>query len=150
MLRSIAAFGIVLLAHRALAADQPRYEPPPAWAKPLEIPRPPVGDSGSTRFLLEDVQDKFGPDGVDTYWELAERIEAPQGLANVGNIAFDWNPDTETLLIHRLRILRGGQVIDLLADGQKFIVLRRENKLEYAMLDGTLTAAVEPEGLQVF
>jgi tetratricopeptide (TPR) repeat protein len=149
MFRSIAAFAIVFLAHGALAADQPRYEPPPAWAKPLEIPRPPVGDSGSTRFLLEDVQDKFGPDGVDTYWELAERIEAPQGLANVGNIAFDWNPDTETLLIHRLRILRGGQVIDLLADGQKFIVLRRENKLEYAMLDGTLTAAVEPEGLQV-
>jgi len=149
MFRSIAAIGIALLAYPAVAADQPRYEPPPAWARQLEIPKPPPGDGGSTRILLENVQDRFSADGIDTYWEFAERIETPQGLANVGNLAFDWNPDTQTLLIHRLRILRGGQVIDLLASGQKFIVLRRENKLEYAMLDGALTAAVEPEGLQV-
>ncbi|HEX4505461.1 MAG TPA: DUF3857 domain-containing protein, partial [Alphaproteobacteria bacterium] len=156
MFRSIAAIGTVLLAQGALAAaqpraDQPRYEPPPAWVKVLEIPKPAPGGEpvGSTHLLLEDVQDRFGPEGVDTYWEEAIRIETPQGLAAVGNVAFDWNPDTEALLIHRLRILRGAQVVDLLADGQKFIVLRRENKLEYAMLDGTLTAAIEPEGLQV-
>ncbi len=151
MYRSIAAIGIALLAQGASAADQPRYEPPPAWARPMEIPKPAPGgeNAGSTRLLLEDVQDKFSANGVDTYWEQASRIETPQGLANVGNIAFDWNPDTETLLIHRLRVIRGGQIIDLLANGQKFIVLRRENKLEYAMLDGTLTAAIEPEGLQV-
>lgn len=150
MFRLIACVGFALVAHAAWAADQPRYEPPPAWVKPLEIPKPATSsDGGSTRLLLEDFQDKFGPDGVDSYWEEAERIETPQGLSNLGNIAFDWNPDTEELLIHRVRIIRGDQVIDLLAGGQKFVVLRRENKLEYAMLDGTLTAAIEPEGLQV-
>jgi tetratricopeptide (TPR) repeat protein len=149
MLRSIAAIGIVLLARGAFAADQPRYEPPPAWVKPFEIPKPALGGSGSTRILLEDTQDRFGPEGLDIYWERAERIDAPQGLANIGNIAFDWNPDTEALLIHRARIIRGEKTIDLLAEGQKFIVLRRENRLEYAMLDGSLTAAIQPEGLQV-
>jgi tetratricopeptide (TPR) repeat protein len=140
----------VLLANGAFAADQPRYEAPPAWVKPMEIPKPTTpGGGGATRTLLEDSQDRFVPDGLDIYFERAERIESPQGLANIGNLAFDWNPDTETLLIHRARIIRGDKVIDLLAEGQRFIILRRENRLEYAMLDGSLTAAMQPEGLQV-
>jgi hypothetical protein len=149
MLRSIAAIGLLCIAQAAWASDQPRYEPPPAWVKPFEIPKPATAGGGTTRVLLEDSQDKFVPDGMDVYWERAERIDTPQGLAAIGNVAFDWNPDTESLLIHRARIIRGDKVIDLLANGQKFIVLRRENKLEEAMLDGTLTAAIQPEGLQV-
>src|ERR1700733_5257332 len=150
MLRSIATIGLLCVAHAAAASDQPRYEPPPAWVKPFEIPKPTTaGNGGTTRVLLEDSQDKFAADGLDSYWERAERIDTPQGLATMGNVAFDWNPDTENLLIHRVRIIRGDKIIDLLANGQKFIVLRRENKLEEAMLDGTLTAAIQPEGLQV-
>jgi tetratricopeptide (TPR) repeat protein len=150
MLRSTAAIGILLLANGASAADQPRYEAPPAWVKTMEIPKPTTpGGSGATRILLEDWQDRFVPDGVDIYWQRAERIESPQGLANIGNLAFDWNPDTETLLIHHARIIRGDKTIDLLAEGHRFIILRRENRLEYAMLDGSLTAAMQPEGLQV-
>src|SRR5262249_17402052 len=38
--------------------------------------------------------------------------------------------------------------IDALAD-QRFTVLRRENNLERAMLDGRLTAAIQVQGLQV-
>jgi transglutaminase-like putative cysteine protease len=150
MLRTIATIGFFCVACTAWASDQPQYEPPPAWVKPFEIPKPAAsGAGGTTRVLLEDSQDKFVADGLDSYWERAERIESPQGLSSMGNIAFDWNPDTETLLIHRVRILRAGKVIDLLADGRKFIVLRRENRLEEAMLDGTLTAALQPEGLRV-
>jgi transglutaminase-like putative cysteine protease len=150
MLRTIATVGLLCFAPAAWASDQPQYEPAPAWVKPFEIPKPDAsGAGGTTRVLLEDSQDKFVPDGLDSYWERAERIETPQGLSTMGNIAFDWNPDTETLLIHRVRIIRGDKVIDLLAGGQKFIVLRRENRLEEAMLDGTLTAALQPEGLRV-
>jgi hypothetical protein len=150
MLRSVATIGLLLFASTAWASDQPQYEAPPAWVKPFEIPKVAVPNAGgTTRILLEDSQDKFVPEGLDSYWERAERIESPQGLSSIGNIAFDWNPDTETLLIHRVRILREGKVIDLLAGGQKFIVLRRENRLEEAMLDGTLTAALQPEGLRV-
>jgi hypothetical protein len=150
MLRTIATIGFFCFAQVAWASGQPRYEPPPGWVKPFEIPKPTTAtDGGSTRILLEDSQDKFVADGLDTYWERAERIETPQGLGNVGNLTFDWNPDTENLLIHRVRIIRGDQIIDLLANGQRFIVLRRESKLDEAMLDGTLTAAIQPEGLQV-
>lgn len=53
------------------------------------------------------------------------------------------------MTIHALRIRRGGQVIDILAEGQTFSVLRREPNLESAMLDGVLTANLQPEGIQV-
>ena len=151
MLRTIATIGFLCVASAASASQQPSYEPAPAWVKPFAIPKPAAseGGGGTTRMLLEDSQAKFVPDGLDSYWERAERIETPQGLSSMGNIAFDWNPDTETLLIHRVRIIRDGKIIDLLAAGQKFIVLRRENRLEEAMLDGTLTAALQPEGLEV-
>ena len=52
-------------------------------------------------------------------------------------------------MIHKLNIIRGDKVIDLLADGRKFVVLRRESNLDWAMLDGRLTANFQPEGLQV-
>ena len=67
----------------------------------------------------------------------------------LGNISLPWQPDVSDLLIHKVHIIRGGKIIDLLANGQKFTVLRRENNLELAILDGVLTATLQPEGLAV-
>jgi len=40
MLRSIATIGLLCVAHAAWASDQPRYEAPPAWVKPFDVPKP--------------------------------------------------------------------------------------------------------------
>jgi hypothetical protein len=48
-----------------------------------------------------------------------------------------------------MRIIRNGQTIDLLGDGKKMLVLRRETDLERAMLDGRMSATQQLEGLQV-
>ncbi|GGE93927.1 DUF3857 domain-containing protein [Sphingomonas prati] len=53
------------------------------------------------------------------------------------------------LTVHAVRIHRGATVIDVLGSGQTFTVVRREPNLESAMLDGVLTANIQPEGLQV-
>lgn len=146
------AFGlaIALWAGAACASDQPQFGPPPAWVKQVDPPGGPaeLGQS-ATDPLLEDIEDRFTRDENETYWESVERIQTPQGLDEAGNISLDWDPETETLTINTLKIRRGDTVIDVLASGQKFLVLRRENNLERAMLDGTLTAAILPEGLQV-
>ena len=81
--------------------------------------------------------------------EQATRINASEALQGAGNLLLTWNPVTEALAIHRARILRGGRTIDLLANGRRFTVLRRESNLEAAMIDGELTATLQPEGLQV-
>ncbi len=139
-----------LWACAAWCADKPVYGPPPAWVKPLPVPSAngAVG-GGATQLLMQDTQIRFGPNGDEFYDESAVRIATPQGLSEIGNIGQSWNPDTETLFIHKVRVLRGDKTIDLLAGGATFTVLRRETKLELAMLDGSLTAAFQPEGLQV-
>ena len=124
--------------------------PPGAWVKPHE-PGKPIGPDTTTptRILLSDSQIRFDGAAREVYAETLVKIQTSQGLSGVGNLAFAWKPDNDTLTIHKLHIIRGDQVIDLLANGRTFTVLRRENNLEMAMLDGALTAAIQPEGLQV-
>lgn len=133
----------------AAAADQVQYAPAPAWVKPTAIPSTARRDDGALEPLLQDSQTFYGIDGDQFYSHTAVRIASPEGLQAAGNLVLNWDPQTETLTINRLNIIRDGQVIDLLAKGQKFTVLRRESNLELAMLDGTLTATVQPEDLRV-
>jgi tetratricopeptide (TPR) repeat protein len=53
------------------------------------------------------------------------------------------------LTINTLKILRGDKVIDVLAQGKTFTVLRREQNLEQSTLDGRLTATLQLEDLRV-
>jgi hypothetical protein len=134
----------------ARAADQPLYAPPSAWVKPLPIPdAPPATDGAAIQVLLQDTQTRMGPDGEEYYAEAVIRLLKPEGLAAMANIRQEWRPDTQTLILHRLDIIRGGKAIDQLVGGKKVTVLRREANLEMAVLDGGLTATVQPEGLQV-
>lgn len=141
---------LVLAAAPAFAADQPRYAPIPDWVKPVPIPtEAPAADSGAVQLLLLDDQANFSADGDRFFSEFAAKVSSPQGLAALGTLLTVWNPETDTVIIHRAQILRGGRTIDLLADGKRFTVLRRETNLELAMLDGRLTATLPTEGLQV-
>lgn len=133
----------------ANAAEKLEIGPAPTWVKPAAIP----SDRGETsqaavRLLLQDQQYDLKPGRQTYYFENAMRIQTPQGLA-AGTISLSWNPDTSSATVHKLQIRRGEQVIDVLASGQSFTVLRRESNLENAMLDGVLTATIQPEGLQV-
>ena len=133
----------------AIAADQPQYAPPPAWVKPVAIPKGDAGPTGAAiQVLLFDSQSRFGP-ADEFYSESAVQILSPAGLSLLNGVSPSWKPETETLTFHRLEVRRGDQVIDLLEGGKKVTVLRREKNLELAMLDGDMTASLQPEGLQV-
>ncbi|HTQ36002.1 MAG TPA: DUF3857 domain-containing protein [Steroidobacteraceae bacterium] len=99
--------------------------------------------------LLSDEQVRFAPDAVETYIDQRIRIQTPQGLQALGTIAIAWQPDADIITVHHLSVRRGTQVRDLLAGGQDFTVLRREDLLEQATLTGTLTAVLQPADLQV-
>jgi len=143
-------WGAALVSDPAWAGDQPTYGPPEAWVKPIAVPTGGAAAGGApAQVLLYEVQAKLGPDGDSFFVDKASKILAPQGLGTIGTVTETWDPDTEDLTIHHVHVIRDGVVIDALAGGQKLLVLRRENKLELAMLDGRLTATFEPEGLQV-
>ena len=52
----------------------------------------------------------------------------------MANLVQVWNPDTETLTLHRFAIVRGDRTIDVLNGGKAVTVLRRETNLQLAML----------------
>lgn len=140
---------VSLFATAAFAAPEPVLDVAPAWVKPLPPLKTESPVTGAPfRQLRLDEQVHFGPEGDSMYIESVIRIQTAQGLSAMGTIALPWNPDSTTLTVHKLEIRRGTQTIDVLAD-QAFTVLRRENRLEYAMLDGVLTATMQPEGLEV-
>lgn len=133
----------------ASAADQPVIGPAPAWVRPIAPPSAPAkADDAPLRVLLSDQQVALEPGRRTIYSAMSFRIQNPQGLA-AGNISLPWRPDTDVLTVHKLLIRRGDQAIDVLESGQTFTVLRREQNLESATLDGILTANIQPEGLQV-
>lgn len=134
----------------AHAADEPSVGPIPSWVKPRPIPTPPA-DSGSAplRIILSDQQIDFAGASMTISQENAIQITSPAGLANMGTIKLNWQPATDTVVINQLRILRGGKTIDVPHAAKDFTVLRRENGLEYSMLNGILTATLQVEGLEV-
>lgn len=137
------------LTSMAYAADEPLIGPAPAWVKPVNRPLVPAKvDEAPVRVLLSDQQVALEPGRQTVYSETSLKIQTPQGLAT-GNISLPWRPETDVLTVHKLLIRRGDQTIDVLKSGQTFTVLRREQNLESATLDGVLTANIQPEGLQV-
>ncbi len=130
----------------ALAADALDFGPAAAWVKPRAVPDT-KQTAAPVALLLEDAQIFFEDGKTKTFSERAFRIQTAEGLA-AGNISIQWQPATETVTVHKVHIRRGDKVIDVLANGQTFAVLRRETNLDAAMLDGTLTANIQPEGLQ--
>lgn len=143
----IATSALTAVAHAA--SDAPVVAPAPAWVRPVKAAAAPAkADDAPVRILLLDQQVALETGRVTVYSETAVRIQNGQGLS-AGNISVPWRPDTDVLTVHKLLIRRGDQTIDVLKSGQTFTVLRREQNLESATLDGVLTANIQPEGLQV-
>ena len=149
MIRFALGLATVLWAGAAVAGDTLGYGPPAAWVKDIPLPpTPTTDDSPGARILDLENQVRIAPSGeMEIYGHFAAQITTPQALA-LGNFSLAWDPARETMTINRFHLIRDGKVIDVLAT-QKFTVLRREANLERSMLDGRLTATIQPEGVQV-
>ena len=151
MLRLIwATVAVVLLAAPA-AAQTVERAPSPDWVVPVDpsAVQPEVGVAGAPmRVLLMDYQIRLEETGTRIFTHNRVQILSAQGLAGMSTLALPWNPSSQTLIAHEVNILRGDEVIDVLA-GQDFEVLRREERLESSMMTGVLTATLQPADLRV-
>lgn len=149
-MRSIA----VLLAASALApcapafaADTPTYGGPADWVVPTTAPLA-IGDA-STPWVLGDQQLLIEADKRSTFTDNAVYIASADSLRNWNDLQFVWHPDRDDLIVHRIEIIRDGATIDLLGQGMKLTVLRREKDYEQKTIDGLLTATASIEDLRV-
>jgi tetratricopeptide (TPR) repeat protein len=133
----------------AWAGDELLFGPPPEWVEPRPVIAEPIDESTlPVRWLRMDWQVRMEGGRQTTYSAVAFKIQSSPGL-NAGNLSLPWRPETDDLIVHRIAIRRGAETIDVLASGQTFTTLRREQSLDQATLDGVLTANMFPEDLQV-
>ncbi|HEY6816423.1 MAG TPA: DUF3857 domain-containing protein [Croceibacterium sp.] len=129
----------------ALAGEEVLYRPAPDWVAPAELPQvrrgPPI--------VLYDDQRRIEEGQLSNYIDRAIRVDNPQTLTALGTLQATWLPDKGDLIVHRVAILRGDEEIDVLAQGTRLEVLRRERQLEQRMIDGARTATLTVPGLRV-
>ncbi|QZH74467.1 MAG: DUF3857 domain-containing protein [Erythrobacter sp.] len=147
MHRSLAALPLLALAwaSAAHAGTEPLYAPAPEWVDSVELAE--LELDGTAANLLRDWQYRIEDGVVYAYSDSAIRVDNPQALMAANTQTLAWLPDKGDLTVHRFEIIRDGEVIDLIAQGVTFEVLRREQGLENRLLDGELTATVSVPGL---
>ncbi len=144
-----AATGLIAaaIAGPAQAGDTILYADPPTWVDVAELP--PASDSQGSPLRLAENQTRMEDGVVSTYGDLAFALDTSQALNAIGSLTISWMPDKGDLTVHRLELIRGDQRIDLLANGARFEVLRREQRLEQRILDGALTATLSVPGAEI-
>jgi tetratricopeptide (TPR) repeat protein len=138
-----AASSIALTA--AHAGETVLYQPLPEWVAPYQLSPEKAAEGPSS--VLNDWQYRFKDGVVYSYEDNAVRLDNPMALMEQGTLKLEWAPDKGDLIVHKLEIIRDGEVTDLIAKGVKFDVLRREEGLESRLLDGRLTATLAVPGL---
>jgi transglutaminase-like putative cysteine protease len=122
--------------------------PDPDWADPLPV----VVDKNlatnemikdGVQHLLVDNQVRLSQTNA-TYFHYAFRFQTEAGIRENASVEIAYDPSFQSVVFHRLRLLRGAQIVNCLKEGA-FRVLQRENNLEMQLLDGrtTLLAVIE-------
>jgi hypothetical protein len=125
-----------------------QYAPPPGWVLPSPTPTPGTSPDGAAyRLIYNDSQVRLTDRGTETYFAYRLKILAPEAL-DAGKISLTWDPGAGESIVHLLDIVREGKRVNVLAES-KFIVIQREEGLEFSMLNGQLTATLQVPGLRV-
>lgn len=145
---SIAMTSMLAIAGPGLAAnDQVQRAPVPDWVTPSELMPVPDGASGLVFVRRNDFLVHLDAQGQARYLGYRVRILHPNAL-QMGNLSIGWKPSDGAATVHAIRIHRDGEVIDVL-ENTSFEILRREDQLEAASLDGILTAVLRVPDLRV-
>lgn len=149
-MRIAAAFAAIMLCCAVpVTAQEPSVTngPVPAWVTASDLLPVPDGASGPMFVRRQDVLVHLDKRGQSQYTGYRIKILHSSAL-QMGNISIVWNPASGNPVVHSIKIYRNGEVIDVLAKSS-FEILRREDQLEQAKLDGNLTGVLRIGDLRV-
>jgi transglutaminase-like putative cysteine protease len=143
-----AASAALLASGPALAQnDKVTRGPKPAWAFSPEPLANPADINGLIFVRYNESVVRLDEKGQTNHLAYRFKLLHPNAL-QLGNLQIVWNPAAGAPMVHQIWVHRDGSAIDVLAK-TSFEVLRREDKLEAAMLDGQLTASLRVPDLRV-
>ena len=116
-----------------------RGAPLPAWADVLPIP-PAAATRRAVAVRLEDTHLLVSEKPV-VLVNVAQQVNDAGALGQIGQVAMHFIPQYQKLVLHRVAILRGDQVIDHTATAQVRF-LQREAGLEQGLYSGVITASL--------
>ena len=93
-------------------------------------------DQSSLSYLLYDRQVNAAAD--EYYVRIAYRINNDNGIQSGSQISINFNPSFQTLTLHDINLIRGGEKLDRL-DLDQIKTLQREQNLDYYIYDESLT-----------
>lgn len=127
--------------------DDVLIAPAPAWVETLESAPVPPDAAGTVFVRRSNVIVHLEEEGQYTHSSQRVKLLHAQALS-AGNLSLSWNPASGAPVVHMLRIHREGDEIDVLASNS-FEVIRREDQLEQARINGLLTAVLQVPNLRV-
>lgn len=121
--------------------------PIPAWVHVSDAMPVPEDAGGLVFVRRQDTLVHLDEQGQAQFSGFRTRILHPRAL-ELGNLSITWNPSSGPPVVHDITIHRGAESIDVLKEA-KFEILRREDQLETAVLNGNLTAVLRVPDLRV-
>jgi len=142
--RCAALAGALGLAPASLSAAEPERKPEPSWVKRIapdfEVLRPSERERDAFT-LLSDSRVRLDASRYERYERRVRRALTPSGVERLAELLVDFEPEHEKLVLHRIELRRGGQVLDQTRSARVRLVAQ-ESELERRMYNGDVTAFI--------
>ncbi len=122
--------------------------PQPAWVVNAALPTGAPATPAPMHYRIIDEQVRVEGSSASEYSRVVRVIGDSAGLAVASQIELEFDPAYQTLVLHRLEVLRGSQRITKL-DRKKVELLQREKQLEQRIYDGRVTASIVLDDMRV-
>ena len=143
-MRALGAAAAFLFAASVDAAAQRAYAigPVESWVKAIPVAlggSPPAGRvTYGYELLVDDRQDRVDSAGRMMFRHIAYRLLDKQAVQDHSQIEIVFDSSYQQLVLHSVRVLRGGRAIDELR-ASRIRVVQRESRVDYQIYDGSLS-----------
>jgi transglutaminase-like putative cysteine protease len=112
-----------------------------SWVTPVPINHeamPPEGENDSFYYLMIDEQENTATEEI--YYHYAYKLLTPEGIQEMSDLNFDFDPQYQDLTVHEVKLIRGQQVINQIPS--EIRTIQREQSSDRYLYDGSLTAII--------
>lgn len=125
-----------------------KISPKSPWIESIDYnlnAMPENGQGAGFYYLLQDEQENTATE--ESYEHYAYKILTSEGVQDMSDLSFDFEPSYQQLILHEIRIIRNGQAINQMPKSLQ--VIQREQSLEYKLYNGTKTTIVNLKDVRV-
>jgi transglutaminase-like putative cysteine protease len=119
-----------------------------SWAEAVTYDphsKPSQDEAASYYYLLIDEQENTLLQ--EDYYHYAYTILTSEGIQEIADLTFDFDPAYQQIILHEVKIIRGNNSINQLSKDIK--VIQREQSMERYQYDGTKTAIINLKDIRV-